>query len=81
ELSGRVTSRSGSAVPNAEVVVIDKTGTSRQVRTNPFGKFTVTELPAGQTYFVLVRVKEHQFDLVVIDLAGDIYDLEVVARE
>ena len=81
ELTGRVTSRSGFAVPNAEVVVIDKAGASRRVRTNPFGKFTVSELPAGQTYFIQVKAKEHLFDIVVIDLASDVYDLEVVARE
>lgn len=81
ELTGRVTSRNGLAVPNAEVTVIDKAGTSRRVRTNPFGKFTVSELPAGQTYFIQVRAKEHLFDIVVIDLASDVYDLEVVARE
>src|SRR5437588_9860634 len=53
-LSGKITSASGAAVPNAEITVTNvNANTSQKVLTGPDGSFTVSNLTPG-TYRVEV---------------------------
>ena len=75
---GRVLSGS-RGVMNAVVTLTDQFGAPRQTRTNFFGYYRFTEVPAGAIYIVNVKAKGHQFAPQVRNINEDIADFNFSA--
>lgn len=80
-VSGRVADADGRAIRGALVSVTDSSnGTARTAQTNSFGYFTVSELPAGQTYIIEARAKSYRFAPQVLTVADDVSDVNFTAE-
>jgi len=79
-VAGRVIDPSGAAIPNAIVNIADGSGSSRSVRTNPFGYFSFDGVTAGSTYIVSVRAKGYQFTPRVVSVVDEIAGLDFIAQ-
>lgn len=79
-VAGRVGDAEGFAIRNVLVSVTNATtGTIKTARTNSFGFFMVSGLPAGNTYIFEVRAKGYSFAPQVMTVSNDIADLELRA--
>lgn len=74
-VAGRVRDDSGQAVSNATVTITNSQGEVRTTRTNPFGFYRFDDVAAGQTYFLNVSSKRHNFSPQAVNVTGDIDDL------
>lgn len=74
-ISGRILDIYGQFVKDVTVSVMNTTtGTVRSSRTNPFGYYSVAELPAGGSYIITVRAKHYTFatDTIAVMLVDDL---------
>lgn len=78
EISGRVTSSDGQGINNAIVNMDDGTGTILTARTNPFGYYYFSAVPAGP-YTISVVSKRYTFPSRNIDVFGNLTDIDFVA--
>ena len=79
-LGGRVlVGRRG--LSNATVYLTDQTGTIRAARTNPFGYYRFSEVPSGSTCILTVVSKRYSFAPQVVNISGDVDNLNFVANE
>jgi len=79
-VSGRVSDAEGFGIRNALVIVTHTSnGTVQTARTNSFGNFTVSGLPAGGTYLFEVRAKSYSFAPQVLTVSEDISELNLSA--
>jgi len=60
-ISGRVTKAAGSGISRAMISVVDMQGRVRSGITNPFGYYSVSNLPAGASCVVFVTSKGYTF--------------------
>jgi hypothetical protein len=79
-IGGRVLSASGRAVGNARVALIGADGTVRQASTNPFGYYRFTDVAAGQSATLEVRSKRYDFAPRVVNINGEMSDLNFTAQ-
>lgn len=79
-VSGRVVDLNGRSVMGAVVSFADGNGLIRNVRTNTFGYFAVSNLPAGQDYIISVTSRRYQFMPFVLPVADSISDLVIRAE-
>ena len=59
-ISGKVTDNFGRAISRAIVEITNQNGERRSVVTNNFGRYSIEEVQAGQTYFFRVWNKQRQ---------------------
>lgn len=78
-ISGRVLTANGRGIGYARVGLIDPTGVPRMALTNPFGYYSLHNVPAGQTYVLTARAKGHVFDSQVVTVNDDVTGLNFVA--
>ena len=78
-ISGRVTFGNRFA-PRAVVSLTDAFGSVKNALANPFGYYKFENIPAGQTVTVRVTSKGATFAPQVIDLTGDVGDLNSTAE-
>ncbi|MFN6964313.1 MAG: carboxypeptidase regulatory-like domain-containing protein [Pyrinomonadaceae bacterium] len=83
EVSGRVMTASGLPVYKAMLELNDLNGQIRTARSNGFGFYRFTEVPAGATYVVSVRHRGYTFltSSRVISVNESIDDLDFIAHE
>lgn len=81
EITGRVLTRDGRWIPNAEVTLRDSMGAVRIVRTGSFGYYRFDDLQVGDTYVLTVASHSYTFDARVIFLVDNLLDLDIVSRE
>lgn len=82
-LSGRVVDATGRGISGASVTVLDpNSGASMSARSNPFGYYTFTSLPAGSLYVVSIRDKRYTFnnDTRSVTLNEDLADMDFIAN-
>lgn len=79
--SGQVRDRQGRAITGAIVTIIDNAGLSRAARTNTFGYFTITGLPAGRTYIVTTVAKRYSFEPQLLSLDDNVSGFEIISRD
>ncbi len=60
-IGGRVLNANGRAIPRAIISVTNQNGEQQTARTNPFGYYRFSEIPAGQTYVITVVSKRYTF--------------------
>ncbi|MGE3468233.1 MAG: carboxypeptidase regulatory-like domain-containing protein [Pyrinomonadaceae bacterium] len=82
-ISGQVTKPNGTALANAQVVVLDPQGVRRLATTSTFGFYTVTDVPANQTYSVAVSSRSYRFTPVSALVVGtsDVTNVNFAGQE
>ncbi len=60
---------------------MDPTGIPRTAVTNPFGYYSINDVPAGQTYVLTARAKGYVFDSQVVTVQDEIRKLNFIALE
>lgn len=78
-VSGKVLSPEHRAVANALVSVTGSTGEVLSARTNPFGYFTLPNVPLGSTYIVNVQSKRYIFAPTVLTMNEDVVGLTIIS--
>ncbi len=79
-IAGKVLS-GNSGIANATVMLTDQAGETRSVKTNAFGNFSFSAVPAGQTYILAVRSKGARFNSQVLTISDDINGLMIRAMQ
>lgn len=79
-LSGRVLTAAGRGLRNAQVTVTQADGSTRTVLTGTSGRYSFTDLEAGQTVILSVRSKQYQFMPQVVFLNDDLNEIDFVAN-
>ena len=80
EISGRVLKTDGRPVRNATVALADQSGAIFMGRSNPFGYYLITGVPAGQTYLASVKATGLIFNQRVIAVVDNVSELDFVAE-
>lgn len=80
-VSGRVVTAEGRAVFNAEVVMVGSNGQLKTARTNPFGYFRFSGIPAGENYTMSVKHKLYEFAPQVISITDEVSEIIFVASQ
>lgn len=75
-VSGRVSDMFGRGVPLSVVRIDDGRGFVRSTRTNSFGYYRLTDIPAGETYVVSVNDRLGRFSPRVVFLTEDLSGLD-----
>ncbi len=78
-ISGRVVSPNGRTAGRVLVTLSDMSGVIQTTQTNPFGNFSFTEVPTGQTYTINVVSKQYNFAPQNVTVNGNIIDLVITA--
>ena len=79
-VAGRVLDSSNRPVANAVVTLTDGAGATRSARTNNFGNFKVSEVPAGDTYIVTVSHRTFVFAPVALTVSDNVTGLILTAN-
>ena len=81
-VGGRIRNTKGRGIPNVRVTIIDSSGDTRTVLSNPFGYYNFTDIPLGSTYTFNVRDKRHTFSQTaqVYTITEEIHNLNFVAN-
>lgn len=80
-VSGRVTDQNGAPLRNVSISIADNNGMERSARTNPFGYYRFEDIPAGSTYVISARSKQHTFQPRVITVDSDVAGADLVADQ
>ncbi|MDQ6785984.1 MAG: carboxypeptidase regulatory-like domain-containing protein [Acidobacteriota bacterium] len=76
-VSGRVITSAGKGIRNVLVTMTDSSGTARTVFSTSFGRFSFTDVSAGETYIFSVRAKRFTFgqNAQVFSINEDVDDI------
>ncbi|MFN2501735.1 MAG: exo-alpha-sialidase [Pyrinomonadaceae bacterium] len=80
-VSGRVTTPDGRGVRNAIVSITDSLGVVRSVTTSSFGFYSFDEVRTGETHTIRVSSKRYRFAARVVQLVGELSEVNFVAAE
>jgi hypothetical protein len=79
-ISGRVMTRDGRTIPNADVTLTDSTGSVRRVRTGSFGYYGF-DVQAGATVVLAARARNYTFEAQVLVVTDNLVDMDLISRE
>ncbi len=79
-ISGRVLTVAGRGLRNALVTLTEADGSTRTVLTGASGRYSFTNLGAGQSVILSVRSKQYRFMPQVVFLNDDLNEIDFVAR-
>ncbi len=74
-ISGKVQSTKGRGVANTQITMTDSRGEMRTTRSNPYGYFRFTDVPAGEAYTVNIRSKQYTFTTQVVNVSQNLDNL------
>lgn len=80
-VSGRVTAPDGRGLRNAVVSLTDGQGNVRTVTTSSFGFYSFTDIPVGQSYTMRVSSKRYRFSPLMINVNGNLADVDFMGAE
>lgn len=80
-ISGRVLTPNGSAVRNAVVTLTDPQSAVRRVTTSSFGIFSFDQIQIGRRYTISVSTKRYRFAPQIIDVTGNVTNLDLLGQE
>jgi Calx-beta domain/Carboxypeptidase regulatory-like domain len=81
-ISGRVLNANGRSIPRAVISVTNQNGEQQTARTNPFGYYRFSEIPAGQTYVITVVSKRYTFaSSLVFSATENLTDVDFFAEQ
>ena len=78
-VGGKVQNMKGRGVANTQITMTNSRGEMRTVRSNPFGFFTFTDVPAGEAYTINVRSKQYTFATQVVNVSQNLNNLVFTA--
>ena len=78
-VGGKVQNMKGRGVANTQITMTDSRGEMRTVRSNPFGFFTFTDVPAGEAYTINIRSKQYTFATQVVNVSQNLNNLVFTA--
>ena len=80
-ISGRVLTPSGLVLRNAVVVLTDSQSVQRRVTSSSFGVFSFDQIQVGQSYTVSVSSKRYRFTPQVLNISGNVANLDLIGLE
>ena len=80
-VSGRVLTPDGRGLRNALVSIIDSLGVTRTATTSSFGVYTFDNVIAGAMYTIRVTTKRYRFTPRVMQINGNLSDLDFIGLE
>lgn len=80
-VSGRVTTPHGQGLRNAAVTITGSDGTTRTVSTSSFGIYRFENIANGPTYTLTVASKRYRFSPRVVQVSGDLTNVDLVGLE
>lgn len=80
-VSGRVLAGGKRGLSNAFVYLTDENGITQTTKTNSFGFYHFEDVQAGQSVIIRVISKRYQFDPQVLNLSGEVTEVNFVARK
>ncbi len=80
-ISGRVLTPTGLALRNAVVTLTDAHSVQRRVTTGSFGLFSFDQIQIGQAYTVSVGSKRYRFAPQVLNITGNVTNLDLTGLE
>jgi hypothetical protein len=79
-LSGRVLSVEGRGLRGAQIRLTAADGSTKTVMTSAFGYYRFADVQAGQSVTIQVMSKKYGFQPQVVNVSGDVSDLNFVAQ-
>ncbi|MFN2500688.1 MAG: carboxypeptidase regulatory-like domain-containing protein [Pyrinomonadaceae bacterium] len=80
-LSGRVTTPDDRPLRNAVVSITDEQGNTRTTLTTSFGFYSFANVATGARYTIRVAAKRYRFTALVLQVNGELTDINFVAVE
>lgn len=80
-VSGRVTTPGGQNLRNAVVSIIDSNGVRRTATTSSFGLYSFEGVRTGETYTITVGSKRYRFSPRVLQVDGNLANIDFVGQE
>ena len=80
-ISGRVVSPDGRMLKNVKVTLLDSNGKPRTVTTNSFGNYSFDDVESGGTCTIGVASKSYRFASRIIQVTGNLTDIDFTAQE
>ena len=80
-ISGKVTTAAGQGLRNATVTLLDTAGGKRTTVTSSFGNYTFENLDTGRDYMLIVTSKRYRFASRLVNLTGNLNDVNLVGLE
>ena len=80
-VGGRVVNYNGRGIASAKIGMMTSEGERREAITNPFGYFSFSDVPAGETYIFSINAKGYQPVSVAREVTEDVSDMEIVLQE
>jgi len=80
-VSGRVSSPVGTGLRNALVSITGPSGMPTTTLTSPFGQYSFSNIPAGNTYTLRVSSKRYRFAAQNVTVKGDLTEVNFVGQE
>jgi hypothetical protein len=80
-ISGRVLTPGGLGVRNAVVTLTDSKGARLTATTSSFGVYSFSNIRSGDAYFIGVSSKRYRFTTRVVNVAGNLTDIDFIGLE
>jgi uncharacterized delta-60 repeat protein len=80
-ISGRVTTPEGHGLRNVQVTITGTDGVSRTVTTSSFGTYRFENVASGPTYTLSVASKRYRFAPRIVQVSGDLSNIDLVGLE
>ena len=80
-VAGRILTKDGNGLANADVFMIDAFGNMRSARTSSFGFYSFEEVEVGQTYVFNVSARRYNFSPQIISIVEETDDLNFYAYQ
>jgi hypothetical protein len=80
-VGGRVVNYNGRGIASAKIGMMTSEGERREAITNPFGYFSFSDVPVGETYIFSINAKGYQPVSVAREVTEDVSDMEIVLQE
>lgn len=79
-ISGRVLNMSGNGLRNVQVTLTEADGSTRTVLTGNSGRYSFSNLAAGQTVVLTVRSKRYRFMSQAVTLINELNEIDFTAK-
>ncbi|MFT3746593.1 MAG: carboxypeptidase regulatory-like domain-containing protein [Pyrinomonadaceae bacterium] len=80
-ISGRVLTPSGLALRNAVVTLTDDQSIQRRITTSSFGIFSFDQIQVGRTYTISVASKRYRYTPQILQISGNVSNLDLIGLE
>ena len=79
-VAGRVTDADGRAIGAVRINLTDENGEVYGAVSNPFGYYSVPNVPAGHTYVLSATARRYTFNNRLVTVSDEIGDADLVAN-